>query len=53
MSKVFSESKNVILLTRHLNIFDFPRVGENLHRSRSSLNQPQTGTNMREEEKDG
>jgi hypothetical protein len=46
MSRVFSESKNV-KMTRHLNIFDSPRVGENLYMSRASLNQPLTRRNRR------
>lgn len=49
----FSRSKNLILLTRHLNIFDFPREGENLYRSRASLNQPLTGMNRRGRGREG
>ena len=47
MSRVLSKSISVILLTRHLNKFDFPRMGENLYGSRASLNQPLTGRNRR------
>jgi len=56
MSRAFSKSKNVILLSRHLNIFDYPRVGENLYRryrSRTSLNQPLTGRNRRGRGREG
>ena len=49
----FSKSKNVILLTRHLNIFDFPRVGENLYRSTAFLNQPLTGRNRKGRGREG